>query len=227
MTTEEQLLQAMNWRYAVKHYDSNRRIDDNTLNILLESLRLTPSSLGMQPWRFLVISNTELRNRLKEAGFNQPQWTEASHIILFAAQNKIDNDDAEKYLNSIVTMRGVERSTLNGLAENIFNYIKVIKLSEFWGHTIMKRFSGMCATDWAEKQCYIALGNLLTSAAIINVDASPMEGFSPKKFDDILGLTDYHTVVACALGYRDQANDFLANSKKVRYPLDEVVKFYR
>ncbi len=222
-----QLLEALNWRYAVKKYDVNKKLDDDKLNTLLEALRLTPSSLGMQPWKFLVIENKEIRSKLKEAGFSQSQWTDASHLIIFCAKNKITNGDAERFLQSIAEQRSISRSSLDDFSKNIFNFIKVIKLSNILGRGIMRMMSGMSANDWTDKQCYIALGNLLTSAAIMGVDASPMEGFSPVKFDKILELTDYHTVVSCALGYRDAHNDFLATAKKVRYSHDEVVKFYK
>lgn len=222
-----ELLQALNWRYATKKYDVNKKLNENTLNTLLEALRLTPSSLGMQPWKFLVIENKEIRSKLKEAGFSQSQWSDASHLIIFCAKNKISNGDAERFLQSIAEQRSVSRESLDAFGKNIFNFIKVIKLSNFFGHDLTRMITGMSASDWADKQCYIALGNLLTSAAILGVDASPMEGFSPVKFDKILGLTDYHTVVSCALGYRDEHNDFLATAKKVRYSMDEVVKVYK
>ena len=222
---QKTLLEAMNWRYATKKYDIGKKLDENTFNTLLEVLRLTPSSLGMQPWKFIVVENVDVRAKLKEAGFGQSQWTEASHLIVLCAQNKVDNGDAERFLQSIVEQRGVTRVSLDSFANNIFNFLKVIKLTNIFGSDIMKMITGMSAPEWADKQVYIALGNLLTSAAMIGVDASPMEGFSPKKFDGILGLTDYHTVVCCALGYRDEHNDFLATAKKVRYGRDEIIKF--
>lgn len=222
-----EFLQALNWRYATKKYDVNRRLDDQTLNTLLEVMRLTPSSLGMQPWKFVVIENKDMREKLKEAGFAQSQWTDASHLILLCAKNKITNGDAERFLQSIAEQRSVSRESLNAFGKNIFDFIKVIKLSNIFGKNIIRLITGMSATDWSDKQCYIALGNLLTSAAVLGVDASPMEGFSPVKFDKILELDDYHTVVACALGYRDEHNDFLATAKKVRYARDEVIKFYK
>ena len=95
-----ELLNALNWRYATKKYDVNKKLDENTLNTLLETLRLTPSSLGMQPWKFLVIENRDTREKLKEAGFGQSQFTDASHIIIFCAKNKITNGDAERFLES-------------------------------------------------------------------------------------------------------------------------------
>lgn len=222
-----ELLQALNWRYATKKYDINKKLDEKTLSTLLETLRLTPSSLGMQPWKFLVIENKEVREKLKEAGFSQSQWTEASHLIILCAKNKIDNSDAERFLQSIAEQRSVSRSSLDAFGKNIFDFIKVIKLSNLFGRGIMRLITGMSAIDWSDKQCYIALGNLLTSAALLGVDASPMEGFSPVKFDKILGLDGYHTVVSCALGYRDEHNDFLATAKKVRYSMNEVVKVYK
>ena len=222
---QKTLLEAMNWRYATKKYDIGKKLDENTFNTLLEVLRLTPSSLGMQPWKFIVVENVDVRAKLKEAGFGQSQWTEASHLMVLCAQNKVDNGDAERFLQSIVEQRGVTRVSLDSFANNIFNFLKVIKLTNIFGSDIMKMITGMSAPEWADKQVYIALGNLLTSAAMIGVDASPMEGFSPKKFDHILGLTDYHTVVCCALGYRDEHNDFLATAKKVRYGRDEIIKF--
>lgn len=224
---ENKLLQALNWRYATKKYDVNKKLDESALNTLLEALRLTPSSLGMQPWKFLVIENKEVRSKLKEAGFSQSQWTDASHLIIFCAKNKVSNSDAERFLQSIAEQRSISRSSLDSFGKNIFDFIKVIKLSNLFGRGIMRLITGMSAIDWSDKQCYIALGNLLTSAAILGIDASPMEGFSPVKFDKILNIKDYHTVVACALGYRDAHNDFLATAKKVRYSRDEVVKFYK
>ncbi len=227
MGKSKQILEALNWRYATKKYDIGKKLDKETLDTLLEVLRLTPSSLGMQPWRFIVIENVDIRAKLKEAGFGQSQWTEASHIIVLCAQNRVGNGDAERFLQSIVEQRGVTRVSLDSFAKNIFNFIVIIKLTIFYGKSIVKFFSGIDASDWAEKQCYIALGNMLTSAAVIGVDASPMEGFNANKFDKILGLKGYHSVVCCALGYRDEHNDFLATAKKVRYSRDEVFEFVK
>ncbi len=224
---KQKLIQVLNWRYAVKKYDVNKKLDTETLDTLIEAMRLTPSSLGMQPWKIIIVENKDVRSRLKDAGFNQSQFSDASHLVVICAKNSIGSGDAERFLQSVAEQRGVTRQSLDGFAKNIFNFIKLIVLTKLFGETIMKAFSGIDASDWAEKQCYIVLGNLLTSSAIIGVDASPMEGFNAKKFDKILNLQGYHSVVTCALGYRDEHNDFLATSKKVRYSRDEVFEFVK
>ena len=122
---QKTLLEAMNWRYATKKYDIGKKLDENTFNTLLEVLRLTPSSLGMQPWKFIVVENVDVRAKLKEAGFGQSQWTEASHLIVLCAQNKVDNGDAERFLQSIVEQRGVTRVSLDSFANNIFSILRV------------------------------------------------------------------------------------------------------
>lgn len=226
-SAQKALIQALNWRYAVKRYDVNKKLDDETLNTLIEAMRLTPSSLGIQPWKFIIVSNKEVQARLKEAGFNQAQFSDASHIVVICAKNSVSSGDAERFLQSVAEQRGVTRQSLDGFAQNIFNFIKVIFLTRIFGETIIKFFSGIDASDWAEKQCYIALGNLITSAASIGVDANPMEGFNASKFDQILNLHGYHSVITCALGYRDAHNDFLATAKKVRYSTNEVFEFVK
>jgi nitroreductase len=207
---ESQLLAALRWRYAAKSFDG-RAIPDATWDALEEALRLTPSSYGLQPWKFLVIRDPELRARLRSASFNQRQVTECSHFVVFTHTPEITEADVDRFLDALAISRGVPRANLDG-------YRKVI-LGDVHGHR------KPLLREWTRHQCYIALGNFMTSAALLGVDTCPMEGLVPAKYDELLGLerTRFRTVVACAAGFRSP-DDRSAAAPKIRYPLADIVE---
>ncbi len=207
---KETILEKLNWRYATKHYDATKKISAEDWATLEQSLILAPSSFGLQPYKFLVIENQEIREKLKPAAWGQTQITDASHLVVFAHKKTLTDADIEHYVDRIVEVRGVERETMT-------DYENVMKGSA------KKAVDGGYVEVWNSRQAYIALGFLLETAALLNIDATPMEGFDAAQFNEILGLTDYSAVVVAAVGYRDSEKDWLANLPKVRFPEDELI----
>jgi nitroreductase len=206
------LLDALNWRYATKQFDPSKKIDEATWQVLEEALVLTPSSYGLQPWLFFVIKTPELRARLRPHSWNQPQITDASHLVVFAIPDKIDVPFMDKYLDRIAEVRGV------GLDSLAFYRDMMLK-------DVITGPRSAWSKEWASRQVYIALGNFMTAAAIVGVDTCPLEGIAPLEYDSILDLTakGFHTVVACAAGYRS-ADDKYASSPKVRFEMSDVIQ---
>ncbi len=206
----ENIIDSLKWRYATKEYDATKKLSPEQLNLLLESLRLSPSSFGMQPWKFVLVNNAEVRAKLREAAWGQTQVTDASHLIVISVLKNVDENLIKKYIKVISEVRGVSEENLKGFEDMMIGAVN------------MK--SPEARIEWATRQAYIALGVLLTTAAHEQIDATPMEGFDPKKFDEILGLDKMglESKVMVALGFRSQ-NDGMANVAKVRFPMEEVV----
>lgn len=203
------ILEALNWRYATKKFDSNKKITSENLEILLEALRLSPSSYGLQPWKFIIVNNKEMREKIREVAYGQSQITDASQIIIFANKKNIDDNLVDEYLQFIAKEKNIDISVLDGLG-------KMMKGS----------FAGKSTDNlrnWATSQVYLAVGNLLTSSAVSGIDACPMEGFDNSKLDQLLGLPalNLESKVIVALGYR-ALDDNEIPSKKIRFPKEEV-----
>ncbi len=209
--TSENLLTQLNWRYATKQFDPQRKIDPQTWAALEEALVLTPSSFGLQPWRFIVVTDAATRERLVSASWGQRQVADASHLVVFAIKQDLNEADIDAYLNRIVVVRGGARDTLNG-------YRDMMVGSLLTGRDALARRS------WAANQAYIALGNFVTSAALLGIDTCPLEGLEPAKYDQILGLKarGLNTVVAAAAGYRAPSDKY-AGVRKVRFSKSEVL----
>jgi|SRR5580765_50860 len=210
-TTKEEILSQLNWRYAVKQYDATKKISDQDWETLEEALTLAPSSFGLQPYKFLVITDEATREKLKPAAFGQTPITDASHLVVFAYKKTFDEKDTERFIKRIADVRGQSRESLADY-ENIVN------------SSAKKATDGGYIETWNSRQAYIALGFLLETAALLGIDATPMEGFDPARFNEILGLTDYSAVAIAALGYRDDKNDWLASLPKVRMPKEQLVQ---
>ena len=210
--TPAALLTQLRWRYAVKAFDTGRKIPAETWKALEEALVLSPSSYGLQPWRFLVVDDAAVRAELRPASWNQGQVTDASHYVVFAAKVRIEEADLDRFVARMSAVRGTP-------AEKLEPYRKVML-----GDLVLGPRSKVIA-DWSARQTYIALGNFMTAAAALGIDTCPMEGIDPPKYDEILGLagSGYQTVVACAAGYRAAADRY-AGAPKVRYPLEDVVR---
>lgn len=211
--TNETLLQQLRWRYATKKFDATRRVSDADWRTLEEALILTPSSFGLQPWKFLVITDPATRRSLVPVSWGQTQLVEASHVVVFAVRKSLGPTDVDEYLASMASTRGVPVETLAGFRKVLTGFLD--QLAAVGG--------GVQA--WGTRQAYIALGNLMTSAAMLGLDTCPMEGLDPAAYDRILGLdkTDYATVVACPVGYR-ASDDKYASAPKVRFPADRVIQ---
>lgn len=210
-TTSGVVLNALHWRTATKAFDPKRKLTPAQWETLEQALVLSPSSYGLQPWRFVVITDDALRAQLKPVSWGQSQITDASQLIVFAARTKVTEADVQHYVDSIAKMRGVGVETLEQYKQMMIG-------------DIVKGPRSAAAFEWATRQCFIALGNLLTSAAMLGIDACPMEGFDPAAYDKILGLPalGYQSVVVCAVGFRS-SEDHYAKLKKVRFAADEVV----
>jgi len=206
----KQLLDRLNWRYATKQFDPNRKIGAQDWATIEDALLLTPSSGGLQPWKFIVITDPAVRAKLLPASYGQPQITNASHLVVFAGKKNFSEADVDALINRTAAARGVA-------PESLAQYRGMLVGG------IVQALDEKARDAWARNQAYIALGNLLTSAALLGIDACPMEGFDRAQYDEILGLNaqGYASAVIATLGYR-AATDQSANAPKVRFPKEQV-----
>lgn len=204
----ESIIKALNWREATKQFDPNRKLTPEQLDTLLEAARLSPSSYGLQPWSFVVVSNLAVRARLREASRDQAQITDASQVLVFAAKEPTDAL-VDEFVALVSATRGVP-------VESIAQYEQMMK------GAIAGKGSADGRLEWAKKQAYLALGVTLMSAASLGIDACPMEGFDAAKYDEILGLKEkgLHTAVILAVGFRTAD---AVPMKKVRFPKERVI----
>lgn len=210
--TPEQLLHQLQWRYATKKFDSTQKIPTATWEILEQSLVLTPSSFGLQPWKFFVVQNSQIRQQLLEYSFGQTQVVDASHLVVLAIKKAANADDVDRYMQRTAEVRQVDVESLAGFANVIKNFLANPHNPDF------------DPDEWATRQVYIALGQLMTSAAVLGIDACPMEGIIPAKYDEVLGLTEteYQAVLACPVGYRHPEDKYAA-LPKIRYAQADIV----
>lgn len=207
-----EILESLNWRYAAKRFDPTKKVSDADWKVLAETLRLTPSSYGLQPWQFILVQNTELREKLKVAAFNQTQVTDCSHFVVLTYLKKLDHAHVQKNVEQMAKVRNIEVSALEG-----FKKVCVDNLID--------GPRSKTIDQWAQRQCYIAMGMIMESAALLKIDTCPMEGLSASEFDRILGLenTAYATIAAVAVGYR-HPDDKYSTTKKVRFDADDVIR---
>jgi len=208
------LLANLAWRYATKQFDPARKIDAGTWTKIEEAMTLAPSSYGLQPWKFVVLSsNADLRARLRAVSWNQPQITDASHMVVFAQKQNVAKEDVERHIQRVHQVRGGDASALAGYRDMMVN--SMANPAGLQGGTMLA---------YTRAQTYIALGFGLYTAAQLNIDACPMEGFDANKYDEILGLTPlgYHAAVVATFGYRSP-NDAMAKLAKVRFEPKDVI----
>jgi nitroreductase len=211
-TTPELALQQLQWRYATKQFDATKRIADDVWHVLEQSMVLAPSSFGLQPWKFFVVDNVEMRQELLMNSYKQPQVVDASHLVVFAVKHNLNAADVDRFIALTAEVQGAP-------VDKLLGYAGVIK-------GFLNNFSSPQDIDnWSARQVYLALGQFMTTAAMLGVDTSPLEGFVPPKYDEILGLTaqGYKSVVVCAAGYRS-ADDKAAQKPKVRYTTAELIQ---
>lgn len=210
--TPAQLLESLRWRYATKKFDATRKIPADTWKALEESLVLTPSSYGLQPWRFVVVTDPAVRERLRAVSWNQAQVTDCSHHVVFAARADMTEADVDRLVTRTVEVRRVPAEAIAGYRKMMIGDV-VKGPRHAWIH------------EWAARQCYIALGQFMETCAVLGIDACPMEGLDPAKYDEILGLPaqGFRTVVACPAGYR-AADDGYASLAKVRFAASDVIR---
>jgi len=207
---QQQLIDQLNWRYATKQFDPNKKISAKDWAAIEEALLLTPSSGGLQPWKFIVVTDPAVRTKLLPASYGQAQITDASHLVVFAGKKDFDEADVDAHVKHIAEIQGIPVETLAPLREMLVG-------------GIVQGLDEGARTALARNQAYIALGNLLTSAAPLGIDACPMEGFDRAQYDEILGLHEegLATAVIATLGYR-LPTDKYANAPKVRFPKEKI-----
>ena len=208
-----ELLDALQWRYATKVFDPARKIPADTWTALEQSLVLTPSSYGLQPWKFLVITNPELRETLVAHSWRQRQVADASHLVVLTVKKKLSEADIDRFLMRMAEVRGGTPDAL-------------VRFRQMLIGDVIDGERGRIAEEWATRQAYIALGQFMTTAALLGVDTCPMEGFEPAKYDEVLGLADQGltSVLLCPAGYRSE-NDSYAQLPKVRFKAEDVIEY--
>lgn len=201
-------LEALNWRYAVKKF-STEKLPQEKVDIIFEALQLTPSSMGLQAWKFINVVDSDIREKLVPFSWNQNQVKDASHLIVFARPKNLDANVAEKWANYLAKERKMDDAKKNNFQNMIKNYLGSLKKEQI--------------DHWLDKQLYIALGNLMTVCAIEKIDTCPMEGFQPAEYDKILGLDKIGltSVVVCPIGYRAE-DDAYRTLPKVRFSKEDL-----
>lgn len=207
------LLNKLQWRYATKKMDPTRSVPQDKIDRIIEAARLTPTSSGLQPFEIICITNSEIRNKIKEAANNQSQITEGSHLLVFAAWDTYTADR----INYMFDLTNNERGFINEGWEAYRHHL----LTTYLNRDKLTNF------EHAARQAYLALSSALIAAAFEEVDSTPMEGFHPPAVDAILDLNSkgLKSVALMAIGYRESGQDWLENLKKVRKPLDKFVNF--
>ena len=207
----EILFNQMNWRYACKKFDATKQIREADWNILAETLRLSASSYGLQPWKFIVVQNPEIRKQLLPLSWGQTPVTEASHFVVITYKEKMDEEHITKFIEQTAKTRGIDASGLEGYKKMMMG-------------DLVSGPRAQVINWWAQRQCYIAMGSFLTTASLMEIDTLPMEGLDPAGYDKVLQLegSGYKTVAAIACGYRS-SEDKYASTKKVRFDMQDVV----
>ncbi len=198
-----QIIQDLNWRYATKKYDTTKKISDNDLATIKESLRLTATSFGLQSMKFLLVEDPAVREKLTPASFGQTQITEASHLIILCSYIDVNSDHVDDYMQDVSTTREIPIEATAQFGD----YIK----------GAISNFSAERKEVWSSKQTYIALGQVMHTCATLRIDSTPMEGFDPEAYDEILGLSknNLKANLVLALGYRHE-EDVTQHQAKVR-----------
>ncbi len=206
---DEVVLRQFQWRYATKKFDPSRKIAAEDWQSLEQALIHAPSSYGLQPWKFFIVTDPDLKAKLKLASWNQAQITDASHLVVFAIKQNLGAADVDRYLARIAEVRSVPLESLDGFKKMLLGSLNR-PVEE--------------VNAWAMRQLYIALGFFLSAAAMLGIDACPMEGFQPEQYDEILGLSEmgYGATVLATAGYR-AADDPYVKLAKVRYKPEDVV----
>ncbi|MEZ5426117.1 MAG: NAD(P)H-dependent oxidoreductase [Pyrinomonadaceae bacterium] len=205
------ILDQLNWRYATKKFDPEKKVSDEDWEILEQALILAPSSFGLQPFKFLVVTDPEMKEKLRPAAWGQAQITDSSHLVVVTARKDMAENHVAEFIDRIVEVRGTPREMLADYENMIEGFRK-------------KAVAGGWIGPWSQRQAYIALGFLLETAALLGIDACPMEGFEPDQFDQILGLKDYTATALCAIGYRDADGDWLEPLPKVRFSKEKLIE---
>jgi nitroreductase len=204
-----ELIDALNWRYAAKKMNG-QPVPAEKVDTILEAIRLSASSVGIQPYNVIVIESHELRGKIHEQACPQPQIVEGSHVLVFASWTDVTTEHIDQYMQLIADTRHTAVDSLTPFADSIKG-------------NLMSR-TPEARAEWAARQSYIALGTAMIAAATEGVDATPMEGFNADALDQLLDLPakNLHSTSILVLGYRDAEKDYLANAPKVRRSTEEL-----
>lgn len=202
-------IEHQNWRYATKKFDTTKKVSNSDLQILKKAIQLATSSYGLQPYKVLLVENPEIRKQLQPASWGQSQIVDASHLLVFANITKIDEAYIDAFFNNTATTRNMDIESLDGY-------------KTFMKNAILNMPEEKMAI-WTSKQTYLALGNLINAAAELKIDVTPMEGFEPEKYNEILGLNakGLSASLVATIGYRHE-EDQLQHLAKVRKPETEL-----
>jgi nitroreductase len=206
-----QYLDSLKWRYAVKKYDATKKVSAEDLEYIKEAVRLSVSSVGLQPYKVFVVETQAAKEQLAEAasGNNKNIFNDASHLFIFANELDVNNSHVDRYINNVAQQRGVAIEAVSGFSDYIKGYIAGLTTEQ--------------KNIWTAKQAYIALSTLINTAPLLHVDATPMEGFDAAKINEILKLDEkgHNATVIAAIGYR-HTEDAQQHAKKVRKPNEEL-----
>ena len=211
MTPIEQLNDLLTSRYACKDFDSSKKLSAEDKDALLKSLPLTPSSFGLQLWKFFIVEDPATKERLKEVSWGQQQVTDCDFHVVFAFETEIDDARIDKWVNLMGEIQSTPEDKLGWYSDTIKQFLS--SWSEEQKHA------------WAKNQTYIALGQFMAAAALLKIDTTPMEGIDHAAYDEILGLKEkgYATSVTCSVGYRS-SEDKHASTPTARFPYDDMVE---
>ena len=202
-------IENQNWRYATKKFNSEKKISESDLEILKEAIQLSTSSYGLQPYKVIIVENEEIRKQLQPASWGQSQITDASHLFVFASITNVDSEYINNFVENMAKTRNIPVESIKAYADFMIGNITTL--------TPEKQFI------WSQKQAYLALANLLNVAAELKIDVTPMEGFIPEKYNEILGLTEkgLHATLVATIGYRHN-EDATQHYAKVRKSISEL-----
>ncbi|OMQ08932.1 NAD(P)H-dependent oxidoreductase [[Flexibacter] sp. ATCC 35103] len=205
------LIEDLNWRHAVKAYDSTKKVSEEDLDKILEVARLAPTSSGLQPFRVIVVENQELKEKMVKGALNPEVMRDCSHVLVFAAWESYSNEKIDKVYDHHTDVRELPRGRFNSYTDQIKQIYGAQTPEQHFAHTA--------------RQSYIALGLAMAQAAELKIDSTPAEGFSNEVVDEILNLKQLglKSVTLLYLGYRDTENDWLSQMKKVRIPMEEFI----
>lgn len=204
------LEKALHWRYAPKRM-TGAKVPDEHIENIIKAAQLAPTSMGLQPFHIYMITDQELKEKIKPIAYHQAQILESSHLLIFCAYNSLNEQHIDNYITTISEVRNVSLDSLSDYKKSMMRFL---------GWNTNEQIQ-----NWAANQVFLAMGFALAQAALLEVDITPMEGFDNDSLDELLMLKkqNLHSIAILALGYRDEENDFLAKSKKVRKPLNELV----
>lgn len=204
------IIESLEWRYATKKFDANKRLTSAQVELLKKAFNLTATSFGLQPLKLIVISNKELQEKFIDVAFGQRQVADASHLLVICIENDTSSDDINAYFDNVNETRGSDEQTISSFRNQLLEMYDKKSIEE--------------KQNSAKDQAYIALGNLMTVCAVEKIDACPMEGFLPHKADELLNLEDKNlkSVLLLPVGFRAE-DDFMSSLKKVRKPINELI----